>query len=84
MFASNIESKAHLSQPKRPDEATLKKAGEVRLNVKVLLTIFIDYNGVVHHEFLAHLLRNTTLKLYADCMQQFGRNAQNCGKTNHE
>ena len=28
-------------------------------------------------------LRNTTLKLCADCAKQFVRNAQNCGNTNH-
>ena len=27
--------------------------------------------------------RNTTLKLCADCVEQFSENAQNCGKTNH-
>jgi hypothetical protein len=29
-----------------------KKARQVRSNVKVLLTVFFDYRGVVHHEFL--------------------------------
>ena len=29
------------------------------------------------------LIRNTALKLCADCAKQFVRNAQNCGKTNH-
>ena len=28
-------------------------------------------------------IRNTTLKLYADCAKQFDGNAQNYGKTNH-
>ena len=28
-------------------------------------------------------IRNTTLKLCTDCVKQFMRNAQNCGKTNH-
>ena len=31
---------------------TLKKVHQVRSNVKVLLTIFFDYNGVVQYEFL--------------------------------
>ena len=31
---------------------TKKKACQVRSNVKVLLTVFLDYNGVVHYEFL--------------------------------
>ena len=29
-----------------------KKARQVRANVMVLLTVFFDCNGVVHHEFL--------------------------------
>ena len=29
-----------------------EKARQVRLNVKVLLTVFFDYHGVVHQEFL--------------------------------
>ena len=29
-----------------------KKARQVRSNVKVLLIVFFDCNGVVHHEFL--------------------------------
>ena len=28
-------------------------------------------------------IRNTILKLWADCAKQFFRNVQNCGKTNH-
>ena len=28
-------------------------------------------------------IKNTTLKLYADCAKQFDRKAQNCGKANH-
>ena len=28
-------------------------------------------------------LRNTTLNLYVDCMKQFFRNSQNCGKIKH-
>ena len=29
-------------------------------------------------------IRNATLKFYTNCAKQFVRNAQNCGKTNHE
>ena len=31
---------------------TEKKARQVRSNGNVLLTVFFDYNGVVHHEFM--------------------------------
>ena len=37
---------------KRSEEPRPKKASQVRLNVKVLLTVFFDCNGVKHHEFL--------------------------------
>ena len=40
------------SQWKYPEEQRPKKARQVRSNVKVLLTVFFDYNGVIHHEFL--------------------------------
>ncbi|UYV77835.1 hypothetical protein LAZ67_15002534 [Cordylochernes scorpioides] len=35
-----------------PHEPRPKKARQVRSNVKVLLTVFFDCRGVVHHEFL--------------------------------
>ena len=41
--------KVQSSQWKRP---RLKKVRQVRSYVKVLLTVFFDCNGVVHHEFL--------------------------------
>ena len=40
------------SQWKRPEKPTPKKARQVRTNVKVLITVFFDCNGVVHYEFL--------------------------------
>ena len=40
------------SQWKHPEEPGLRKARQVRSNVKVLLTVFFDCNGVMHHEFL--------------------------------
>ena len=40
------------SQWKRPEEPKSKKARQVHSNVQVLLTVFFDCNGVVHHEFL--------------------------------
>ena len=40
------------NQPTGPEEPRPKKARQVRSNVRVLLTVFFDCNGVVHHEFL--------------------------------
>ena len=47
-----IEAKVQSSQWKHPEESRLKKACQVRLNVKVLFTVFCDCNGLMHHEFL--------------------------------
>ena len=32
--------------------AKTEKARQVRSNVKVMLTVFFDFNGIMHHEFL--------------------------------
>ena len=48
----DIKTKAQSSQWKHPEESRPKKACHVRSNVKVLLSVFFDYNGVMHHEFL--------------------------------
>ena len=54
VYGYDIETKAQSSQWKRPEKSRPKKARQVRSNVKVLLTVFFDCNGVVHHEFLPH------------------------------
>ncbi|UYV71503.1 hypothetical protein LAZ67_8003522 [Cordylochernes scorpioides] len=48
----DMETKAQSSQWKLPHEPRPKKARQIRSNVKVLLTVFFDFRGVVHHEFL--------------------------------
>ncbi|UYV60623.1 hypothetical protein LAZ67_1001697 [Cordylochernes scorpioides] len=52
VYGYDVETKAQSSQWKLPHEPRPKKARQVRLNVKVLLTVFFDCSGVVHHEFL--------------------------------
>ena len=51
-YGYDIATKAQSSQWKRPEEPRPKKARQVRSNVKILLTAFFDYIGVVHHKFL--------------------------------
>ena len=51
-YGYDIETKVQSSQWKRPEEPRPEKADQVLPNVRVLLTVFIDCNGVVHHEFL--------------------------------
>ncbi|UYV63804.1 hypothetical protein LAZ67_2005705, partial [Cordylochernes scorpioides] len=52
VYGYDVETKAQSSQRKLPHEPRPKKARQVRSNVKVLLTVFFDCRGVVHHEFL--------------------------------
>ncbi|UYV66906.1 hypothetical protein LAZ67_4003283 [Cordylochernes scorpioides] len=52
VYGYDVETKAQSSQWKLPHEPRPKKTRQVRSNVKVLLTVFFDYRGVVHHEFL--------------------------------
>ncbi|UYV79647.1 hypothetical protein LAZ67_18000172 [Cordylochernes scorpioides] len=52
VYGYDMETKAQSSQWKLPHEPRQKKARQVRLNVKVLLTVFFDCRRVVHHEFL--------------------------------
>ena len=53
VYGYDSETKAQSLQWKRPKSQDRKKARQVRLNMKVLLNVFFDCNGVVHHEFLA-------------------------------
>ena len=52
VYGYDVETKAQSFQWKTPEEPTPKKARQVRSTVKVLLTVFFDYRGVVHQEFL--------------------------------
>ncbi|UYV72969.1 AGL [Cordylochernes scorpioides] len=52
VYGNDVETKAQSSQWKLPHEPRPKKASQVRSNVKVLLTVFFNCRGVVHHEFL--------------------------------
>ncbi|UYV77594.1 hypothetical protein LAZ67_15001657 [Cordylochernes scorpioides] len=52
VYGYDVETNAQSSQWKLPHEPRPKKARQVRSNVKVLLTVFFDCRGVVHHKFL--------------------------------
>ena len=52
VYGYEIETKALSFEWKRPEELRPKNVRQIRSNVKVLLTVFFNYNGVVHHEFL--------------------------------
>ncbi|UYV70186.1 hypothetical protein LAZ67_7002112 [Cordylochernes scorpioides] len=52
VYGYDVETKTQSSQWKLLHEPRPKKVCQVRSNVKVLLTVFFDCRGVVHHEFL--------------------------------
>lgn len=52
VYGYDIETKAQSSEWRTQSEGRPKKALQVRSKVKVLLTVFYDYNGIVHKEFL--------------------------------
>ena len=52
VYGYDIEAKTQSSQRKRAEEPRPKKSRQIRSNKKVLLTVFIDCNGVVDHECL--------------------------------
>ena len=76
-----LKSKPNRPKWKRPEELRAKIARQVRSNVKVLFTVFSYCNGVACHKAVWSI-RDTTLKLSADCAMQFVGKAQNCGKIN--
>ncbi|XP_011874818.1 PREDICTED: putative uncharacterized protein FLJ37770 [Vollenhovia emeryi] len=72
VYGYDVETKAQSSQWKLPHEPRPKKARQVRSNVKVLLTVFFDCRGVVHHEFLPQG-RTVNKEYYLQVMRQFAR-----------
>lgn len=51
VYGYDPETKAQSSQWKCPASPRPKKARQVRSNVKVMLTVFFDQQGIVHHEY---------------------------------
>jgi hypothetical protein len=51
-YGYDVETKAQSSQWASEGSSRPKKVRQVRSNVKVMLTVFFDSEGVVHHEFL--------------------------------
>ncbi|UYV79064.1 hypothetical protein LAZ67_17000978 [Cordylochernes scorpioides] len=70
VYGYDVETKAQSSQWKLPHKPRPKKARQVRSNVKVLLTVFFDCRGVVHHEFLPQG-RTVNKEYYLQVMRNF-------------
>ena len=51
VYGYDPETKAQSSQWKSPESPRPKKARQSRSNVKVMLTVFSEHEGVVHHEY---------------------------------
>ena len=71
VFGYEIETEAQTNQWKGQEEPRPKKARHVRSNVKVLLNVFLDFNGVVHHEFLPQD-RTVNREYYLEVMHPSG------------
>ena len=52
LYGHDVETKTQSAQQKSPEMPILKKACQVRSNENILLTVFYDCNGMVHHNFL--------------------------------
>ena len=52
VYGYDVETKAQSSQWKTDTSPRPKKARQVKSNVKVMLTVFFDWKGIVYHEFL--------------------------------
>jgi len=52
VYGYDVEAKAKSSQWKTHTSPRPKKVRQVKSNVKVMLTVFFDWKGIVYHEFL--------------------------------
>ncbi|CAB3251407.1 unnamed protein product [Arctia plantaginis] len=52
VYGYDVETKAQSSQWRHSGSPRPKKTRQVRSNSKIKLTVFFDFNGIVHHEFL--------------------------------
>ena len=69
VYGYDVETKAQSSQWKFKGEPRQKKARQVRSKVKVLITVFFDYHGIVHHEFLP-VGRTVNKEYYLEVMRR--------------
>ena len=52
VYGYDPEMKAHLSQWKSPQSPCPKKVRQSRSKIKTTLTVFFDWEGVVHQEYI--------------------------------
>ena len=51
VYSYDLETKAQVSQWKSPGSLCLKEAWQSCSKIKTMLTVFFDFEGVVHHEY---------------------------------
>ena len=51
VYSYNLETKAQLSQCRSPGSPRPKKAQQSHSKIKATLTVFFDWEGVVHHKY---------------------------------
>ncbi|XP_013788617.2 uncharacterized protein LOC106472507 [Limulus polyphemus] len=69
VYGYDPETKSQSSQWKHSTSPRPKKARQVRSNVKVMLTVFFDSRGVVHHEY-APQGQTITKEYYRDVLRR--------------
>ena len=69
MYAYDVETKVQTSQWVSKTSPRPKKSRQVRLHVKVMLTVFFYSEGVVHYEFLSQG-RTVNKEYYLEVMQR--------------
>ena len=72
------ERKAQSSQCKLPGSPRLKKVGQSCSKIKTMLTVFIDWKGVVHHKYTPlqakQLIRSTSSMFFVSGEMQYDQN----------
>ncbi|KAJ4437644.1 hypothetical protein ANN_17789 [Periplaneta americana] len=76
VYGYDPETKRQSSQWKHPESPRPKKARQVRSKIKVMLTVFFDVRGIVHHEY-APEGQTVTKEYYHDVLRRL-RDAVRC------
>ncbi|GFX84360.1 mariner Mos1 transposase [Trichonephila clavipes] len=73
VYGYDPETKQQSSQWKFPSEPRPKKARQSQGNIKSMLIVFFDYEGIVHHEY-AHTGQTINKEYYVEVLKRL-RNA---------
>ena len=83
VYGYDPETKVQSSQRRHPSSPRSKKARQVRSNVKVLLTVFFNSSGVLHHEYAPQgqtVTKESTREYFVAFVMLCGANDQTCGQ----